>query len=638
MKKLIFLTLIVSLALLFISCEGDTNAQTEVTTGSEETVAETVTTAETTTPKTTAELATTSEATSNEETVVETVTTAEVTSDEETIVETVTTTETTVDETATTSVTIETEFEDKTTEYTSEIITDNVPVDTYKPAVELIAYSWDEFIKEINNYSNINQDFSNDVNRYNILTGAIELSGCNVTTLLYSEYELEKMSTQSDWNFDLYWNEIESDYEIRCHIFYIPDGVDVSGATYGYRIYDKAHQIYTKNINNGKTSYVCLINDNIFMRMVVKNECNNFEIIVNQLLEYSLKIKNLVNGTEETPPIEKPDSNESPKTDEYTTDAIEETTETTVYEETTVETVTTAEATSDEETTEANQCTVPFNTVLFQTPQESSSKFNISKASADFSEKIYVDETATSYITLDIFGNEYKLSYKESAQLPRSDMIVNTYQYLGDEDDFKILINAATGEIVEYIGVSYEHNCISEEDYLDCIKSLLPEKYSLDLYNSYKVYTHYYSFGENYMESKEIEGFKMCGENEQLGGHTFVFTQKIGNVSLANHVSVEFSHGSIYIELYDFGYDLDEASVFIESFEKVESQFKTYITSKAKEDYTVSNIENKFYQFFMKGGIPYIMITSEIEMYRGEDKSQTFSALLKTFTTFDIES
>ena len=326
----------------------------------------------------------------------------------------------------------------------------------------------------------------------------------------------------------------------------------------------------------------------------------------------------------------------------YDTESSEVTTEeVTSVEETVVETVTTAEVTSNEETTEAitdsNQCTVPFNTVLFQTPQESSSKFNISKASADFSEKIYVDETATSYITLDIFGNEYKLSYKESAQLPRSDMIVNTYQYFGDEDDFKILINAATGEIVEYIGVSYEHNCISEEDYLDCIKSLLPEKYSLDLYNSYKVYTHYYSFGENYMESKEIEGFKMCGENEQLGGHTFVFTQTIGNVSLANHVSVEFSHGSIYIELYDFGYDLDEASVFIESFEKVESQFKTYITSKAKEDYTVSNIENKSYQFFMKGGIPYIMITSKIEMYRGEDKSQTFSALLKTFTTFDME-
>ena len=327
------------------------------------------------------------------------------------------------------------------------------------------------------------------------------------------------------------------------------------------------------------------------------------------------------------------------------------TSEVTSDKETVVETSTTVEVTSDEEivtetltteesiseeTTEVDQCTVPFNTVLFQTPQESSSKFNISKASDDFSEKIYVDKTAESHITLDILGTEYKLSYQESARLPRSDMRVHTYKYDEDEVSFKILVNASTGEIVEYIGVPYAHNCISEEDYLECIRNLLPEKYSLDLYNSYKVYTHYYSFGEDYMESKEIEGFKMCGENEQLGGHTFMFTQTIGNVSLANHVSVEFAYGRIYIELYDFGYDLEEANIFIESFEKVENQFKAYITSQVKDDYIVSNIDNKFYQFFMKGGIPYIMITSEVELYLGEDKSQTFSALLKTFTTFDI--
>ena len=475
MKKLIFLSLLLSATLLFISCQGDTNTQSEVTTGNEETVAETVTTAEatsveetlaetvttaeatsveetvaeteTTTPETTAELATTSEATSNKETVVEIVTTAEVTSNEETIVETVTTTETTVDETATTSVTIETEFEDKTTEYTSEIITDNVPVDTYKPTVELIAYSWDEFIKEINNYSNINQDFSNDVNRYNILTGAIELSGCNVTTLLYSEYELEKMSTQSDWNFDLYWNEIESDYEIRCHIFYIPDGVDVSGATYGYRIYDNAHQIYTKDINNGKTSYVCLINDNMFMRMVVKNECNNFEIIVNQLLEYSLKIKNLVNGTEETPPIEKPDSNESPKTDEYTTDAIEETTETTVYEETTVETVTTEEATSEEETV--------GETVT-------STQDKIDQPSID------------DFPLLTIISEEEYTKLLNSVDMPTDFVSYNKIEVIGDFDSVVFLSNAYANDYSSYMYTLVDSEGFEIILYVDHNDEILP--------------------------------------------------------------------------------------------------------------------------------------------------------------------
>ena len=102
MKKLIFLTLIVSLALVFVSCQGDTSTQTEVTTGNKETVAETVTTAETITTaeatsdkETVVETSTTAEATSDEETVAETVTTAEVSNSEETAVETVTTEEST---------------------------------------------------------------------------------------------------------------------------------------------------------------------------------------------------------------------------------------------------------------------------------------------------------------------------------------------------------------------------------------------------------------------------------------------------------------------------------------------------------------------------------------------------------------
>ena len=99
MKKTTFLLLLLSVALLFISCEGDTNTQPEATIGNEETVAETVTTTEVTSDEeTVAETVTTAEVTSDEETVEETVTTAEVTSDEETVAETVTTAEVTSDE------------------------------------------------------------------------------------------------------------------------------------------------------------------------------------------------------------------------------------------------------------------------------------------------------------------------------------------------------------------------------------------------------------------------------------------------------------------------------------------------------------------------------------------------------------
>ena len=60
MKKLIFLTLFLSVAILFVSCQGDTDTQIEETTGNEEIVAETVSNAE---------------LTSDEEIVLETVTT-----------------------------------------------------------------------------------------------------------------------------------------------------------------------------------------------------------------------------------------------------------------------------------------------------------------------------------------------------------------------------------------------------------------------------------------------------------------------------------------------------------------------------------------------------------------------------------
>ena len=48
MKKTIFFMLLLSFAILFVSCQGDTDTQAEVTTGNKETVAETVTTSEVT--------------------------------------------------------------------------------------------------------------------------------------------------------------------------------------------------------------------------------------------------------------------------------------------------------------------------------------------------------------------------------------------------------------------------------------------------------------------------------------------------------------------------------------------------------------------------------------------------------------
>ena len=119
MKKIIFLTLLLSVALLFVSCQGDGDIQTEATTAAQETSVET---------------AATSKETSNEETAMKTVATSEATSAEKTIAETIATTEI-----------IETEEDEKTTEYISESSTAAGSVDDQYCPPNIGVYNFDSY-------------------------------------------------------------------------------------------------------------------------------------------------------------------------------------------------------------------------------------------------------------------------------------------------------------------------------------------------------------------------------------------------------------------------------------------------------------------------------------------------------------
>lgn len=282
---------------------------------------------------------------------------------------------------------------------------------------------------------------------------------------------------------------------------------------------------------------------------------------------------------------------------------------------------------------EINIDNIKFNTVVYGSA-EANSMFKMSKASEQFAESIYQDDSIDKIITIDVLGTEYEMNYMESAIMPRSDMRVNTYRY-GDKG-FKILMNADTGEIVECIGVPYEYDIsVEQQYYMDLIKTLIPAKYSLESYEC-KVYTHYYEFGEDYMRSQEIEGFKICGENQELVGYRFSFSRKIGDVDFGNHISVEFSRGKLFLELYDFEYDDDFVKTYINDFINVQPQFENHILSQAKSLYNITDIENKSYTFFMKEGIPYIMVTSEVTFSTTNEPSITYTSLLKTITSFDI--
>ena len=282
---------------------------------------------------------------------------------------------------------------------------------------------------------------------------------------------------------------------------------------------------------------------------------------------------------------------------------------------------------------ELNKKDVKFDTVVSGSLEETSI-FNLSKDNKKFSEHIYQDDSVDKIITMDVFGTKYELNYVESAIMPRSDMRVNAYRY--GEEGFKMYINADTGEMVECIGVPYDYSISNEQQYyMDLIETLIPQKYALESYEC-KVYTHYYEFGEDYMSSQEIEGFKICDENQELVGYRFSFSKKNGNVDIGNYISVEFAYGKLYIELYDFGYDEELVNSYISDFMSVESQFNDHITSKANSMYNVTNIENKYYTFFIKDGNPYIMVTSEVTFFKNNDSDITLTEILKTINSFEI--
>ena len=66
-------------------------------------------------------------------------------------------------------------------------------------------------------------------------------------------------------------------------------------ATKGYTPLDSQTGVYMKNINNGKTAYVCLINSKMFMRIVIQDDCANYDELSQQLINYALEIKDIAN-------------------------------------------------------------------------------------------------------------------------------------------------------------------------------------------------------------------------------------------------------------------------------------------------------------------------------------------------------
>ena len=147
---------------------------------------------------------------------------------------------------------------------------------------------WDSFIKKMED-GKIFADSAPTI-KNSIFSHALEIEGCRTTVVSYFEYAIPP-----EWEFNVYWVQTKTGYEIRHHLFYCDEGVRVSAVTYGYTIYDESNDIYVKEINNDKISYVCLMNEKMFMRIVISKDCETFKEITEQLLGYALEIKDIAN-------------------------------------------------------------------------------------------------------------------------------------------------------------------------------------------------------------------------------------------------------------------------------------------------------------------------------------------------------
>ena len=164
-----------------------------------------------------------------------------------------------------------------------------------------------------------------------------------------------------------------------------------------------------------------------------------------------------------------------------------------------------------------------LETVIFGSSENDTIFYNA--GSTKFDSKVYKENVANPTITVDILGTKYTGVYEETAKLPKSDVTVFNYS-IKDTESGRILVDSNTGDVLEYIGIPCTQELITEKDYVDFINAVLQGRSYLNQYD-YKCTTHYYTFAEKEIRSQVVDGFRICGENENLSPHDTIRKIKI---------------------------------------------------------------------------------------------------------------
>lgn len=241
----------------------------------------------------------------------------------------------------------------------------------------------------------------------------------------------------------------------------------------------------------------------------------------------------------------------------------------------------------------------------------------------------YTDENAQKVKTIELFGETYSLTYKNSATIPMSDMKVHVYNYAGREG--YVYIDTETGKAVKATNIPYEEKLSTEDDYVNAISEMFGD---LSQYGYKNVSTHIYRFSEGGMESTDVDGFHNCAENEKFGSYKFYYQKTVGDIKTLEHLSVEFgAENTLLFELIDLNYDTDVFHKITDNINSFEKSTENYLKSNLKDGYKIKKLENTGTKLFTKDGVPYVSMTYEVSYISiSENNTVEFTTYVSTIS------
>ncbi len=243
-----------------------------------------------------------------------------------------------------------------------------------------------------------------------------------------------------------------------------------------------------------------------------------------------------------------------------------------------------------------------------------------------FDAQCYQDDTADATFNVTLGGQQYLLTYEESAVLPLSDISVHTYKYdymaESQTETMRVLVDTQSGQMVKCVNVPLSADLDTEQDYVEFVKGMVPPTTNWEAY-AYECTTHFYTEGENSFRSQVVDGFHTCSENETLGCYSLYYTKSVNGIQTAEHISAEIDGDSFSIEIIDWAkqdlYDEETGFISKEHSDQInalvnnnEEAVHTYLSSCVQSGYSATKITITGRQLFYKNGKMYMLVTTSV--------------------------